>query len=214
MILVVLSILTQLCGFILVNFVGVIDDQHTPLSIGPAETTTAPAETISQKQIAATYSATFWELVLNWVFPTAKFIAMVSALLAVLTIMFAVKLSLVGRLGGIPGFMSAFFWSLILLAAVTPWQQIIDGEFATGALYNMGELTQEVSRIKASWGADDVSIFDRILFYARFIAYPVIALLIWVAVMSKFARGYKGSIMAPVGTIGEQRPDEPAESVQ
>jgi len=37
----------------------------------------------------------------------------------------------------------------------------------------------------------------------------VVTLLIWLLVMAKFARGYKDSSLAPVGTILEQRPSEP-----
>ena len=63
--------------------------------------------------------------------------------------------------------------------------------------------------IRPEWGAGSVELFDRIVFYARFIAYPAAALLIWLIVMLKFSKGYKASALAPVGTIPAERPTEP-----
>jgi len=202
-------ILLQLAGFVLVNFVGVIDEVEAA-PIGPGlHATTQEVRQQAEARAQAAGRATQWQVMLRWVFPATRFLAFVMGVLAVLTLMFAVKLSLLGRLGGIPGFMSAFLWSLILLATVTPWQQLLNGALACGALYNLKELVTSAERVKASWGAADADLLDWIFYYARFIAYPVIALLIWLVVMTKFARGYKDSSLAPVGAILEQRPDEP-----
>jgi len=203
------TILLQLAGFILVDLAGVIDEvQAAPADVRPAATSQEIREQAEAHAVAAG-RATQWQVILKWVFPATKFLAFASCVLAVLTVMFAVKLSLLGRLGGIAGFMSAFLWSLILLAAVTPWQQILNSALACGALYNLKELTTWARQVKASWGAANGDLLDWMLYYARFIAYPVITLLIWLLVMVKFARGYKDSSLAPVGTILEQRPSEP-----
>jgi hypothetical protein len=197
MLLILLAILVQLASFMLVDFVGVLDPIYKP------EPTTQQA---TNPQGAG--DATLYKEVLQWALPAMKFLALVAGLLAVLTLMFAVKLSIVGRLGGIPGFMSALFWSMILLAMVTPWQKILQGSFASGALCNLSEMTQMTSQIKASWGAKDVIVIDRVLYYARFIAYPGLALVVWLVVMAKFAAGYKDSVLSPVGKI-PQRPVQP-----
>jgi len=205
MALLALAILVQLGSFVLVQFVGVIDDiQAKPVPAPQTQPASAPAGCTRLLG-----SATFWQELLHWTMPAMKFVAMTAGLLAVLTLMFAVKLALLGRLGGIGGFMSAFFWSIILLVMVTPWQQILRGEFASGALCNLGELIRWAKNIRTTWGAEQPSLLDQILYYGRFIAYPVTALLVWLAVQIKFSGGYKDSILSPVGTIPEQRPPEP-----
>ncbi len=218
MLLVILALVGQLAGFILVQFMGVIDPLDTGPTAAAARTTTQPTtqEVVqrSEERAEAAYSTTFWREILRWGLPALRFMALVAGLLAILTIMFAVKLSLVGKLGGIAGFMSAFFWSLVLLATITPWQQVLGGQFASGALYNLGELTREVSQVNKSWGAESVKTLDLMLFYARFIAYPVLALLVWAMVTAKFARGYRESILAPVGTIADERPSAPSGTEQ
>jgi len=202
MTLVALAIIGQFAGFAAVNWGGVVDELNV-VSAPSSQPTTNQAD-----KAKAIGSATLWNELLHWFLPACKFIAVASMLLAVLTLMFAVKLAIVGRLGGIAGFISAFFWSILLLAIVTPWQQVLGGRFVSGALYNFTELINAASRIKPSWGAGEVEVFDLVLYYARFIAYPLVGLLVWLVVMLKFAGGYKESILSPIGIIPE-RPAAP-----
>ena len=201
MTIVLLMLLVQLAAFIAADFFGVLD-KPTPAAINAAATqptTTQPGEADADDDVAR---AACWECLYAWTLPAAKFLALVAGLLAVLTFMFAVKLSIVGRLGGIAGFMSAFFWSLILLAVVTPWQQISGGSFASGALYNFGELQRHLQQVRA----EGANLWDWIVHYARFIAYPVVAILIWCITLAKFGRGYRDSIMAPIITEAPPQP--------
>ena len=198
MILVVLAIIGQLAGFAAVNWGGVVDE----LNLAPAPSTQPATDQVEKAK--AVGSATLWNELLHWALPTSKFVAFASMLLAVLTLMFAVKLAIVGRLGGIAGLISAFFWSILLLAIVTPWQQVLGGQFVSGALCNLTELTEAASQVKPSWGATEVQLLDRVLYYARFIAYPLVGLLVWLVVMLKFVSGYKESILSPAGATPEQ----------
>jgi predicted membrane-bound spermidine synthase len=172
------AIVVQLAAFVLVNFVGVID----PLYGSAGASRTAQAADAARR----------WDDLLHWALPATKFLALVSGMLLSLVLLVAVKLSLVGRLGGVAGLISAFFWSLLLLAIVTPWQQVMDGAVTCGALYNLGELTKAAGKVKSDWGAKGVSVFDQVLFHARFVAFPLVALLVWLTVHRKFARGHRG----------------------
>ena len=127
-----------------------------------------------------------WRSALGWALPAAKFVATVSGMLLALTILFAVGLSLVGRLGGTAGLMSAFFWSLVLFMMVVPWQQVLaKSTLACGALYNLGDLLAG----RARWAGPDATWQRSALFYGRFVAYPSVALLVWLIVHVKFVRG-------------------------
>jgi len=103
--------------------------------------------------------------------------------------MFAVKLSVLGRLGGIAGFMSAFLWSLILLGMLTPWQHILKDLQIFGSLYDGG--LADIKSVKNLIVSGDLA--DKIMYYARFVAYPLITLLVWTMVQWKFARGLRES---------------------
>jgi len=206
MLFVVLAILVQLGGFSAVNWVGVIDELHRP---EPTETPASEPATQPGAEPEAVGAATMWNDILHWVFPATKFLAFAAGGLTVVTLMLAVQLSVVGRLQGIASLTGAFLWSLLLLAIVTPWQQVLAGSFAAGALYNLGELTEITAKVKPSWGATGVQLLDQIIYYARFVAYPVLGLLVWLAVMLKFAGGYKQSIASPAGTIPQNYPQQP-----
>jgi len=189
--LIAVAIIVQLAAFVLVDFAGVLDGKYaTPTATAPA---TAPAD-----------SAQWWFSGLCWILPMSKFIGLVSALLLALTLMFAVKLSLLGRLGGAAGLTSAFFWSLILLAVVTPWQQMFRFSLACGALYNLSELIDYAKDVKSSWGAESITKLSWILYYARFLLYPLIALILWLVVGIKFACGYRKLALA-----GPTTPQQP-----
>jgi len=205
MALVALAIVIQLVGFILVDFVGVTDAVHAAA---------VPQATTQEAVIAATdrsVAATTWDEILSWVLPAMKFLAVVSSMLLVLTLLLAVKLSLLGRLGGVAGFISGFFWSLVLLAMVVPWQQTLKGSFACGALYNMGELVSQAKQFKSSWGGSG-SWLDGTLYYARFIVYPLITLVVWMVVQTRFTRGYEQlRTTSPIAPTNVDQPVGPVE---
>lgn len=163
------AIVVQLASFVLVHFVGVTDNAGQFASTQPSS------------------SATWWYHMLHWVMPAVKFIALVAGLLLMLTLIFAVKLSLLERMGGVAGLMSAFFWSLVLFAILVPWQDVLVDSFASGALYSLGDLTGSRARLGEAWT-------DTVIFYARFVLYPVVTVLVWLVVQMKFARGYRAIV--------------------
>ncbi len=210
LVLIVLSLAAQLASFSLVNFVGVVDEVEEVKAEQPTPAT-APAEAATEKESEEAGKETMWRVLIGWVLPGTKFMAFISGVLLVLTIMFAVKLCLLGRLGGIHGFMSAFYWAIILLVLITPWQQVLKASFACGALYNYGDLVNALKQVKTSWGAQEVSFVDIIFLYARFIGYPIFALLILLGVQAKLCCGYKNSIMAPAEAPSSEPPSEASE---
>jgi hypothetical protein len=159
----------------------------------PARPTPLPAGKTAGAGVAAPAAEAFgltpaqkWAIAMSWVLPATKFGATVLSLLLLLTILFSVLLSLVGRLGGISPLISAFFWSLILFVMLMPWQQILsNGSVACGSLYNLGELL--TARMLNS--APDASWHDQTLYLARFLVYPSVGVLVWLVVHLKYGRG-------------------------
>ncbi len=87
-----------------------------------------------------------------------------------LTVLLALKISLVGRLGGINHICRAFFLSLIMLLLLLPWQRIFGG-VVIGAIYTPCELVKWTT-------ADTGGIFNIILFYLRFCGFWLLILLL------------------------------------
>lgn len=161
----VLAIVVQAGSFVLIHFMGVLGSAM-PVASQPAN-------------VAAWTKWSSWGQLMHWVLPTSKFLGFVSATLLALTMLFAVKIALLGRRAGLATMISAFFWSLILLACLTPWQQVLQGSYASGALYNLDEMRH--------WNLKDSTVINQVLFFGRFLAYPAVSLLAAVIVAGKFA---------------------------
>ena len=192
--LIILCILTQIGATLAVHFAKVLD--VLPAAAAPTARTLPAAEAdakggaepATQPADSDVGFAALCSVLLQFGLPGMRFAAMVLCLLLVLMVMFAVKLSLVERVGGVAGFMSAFNWSLILLMMLVPWQQILSSSLSCGALFNLSELTRADSALGETPGQ-----LDQLLFYARFIAYPCVALFTCLIVQMKFAKGYSAA---------------------
>jgi len=97
-------------------------------------------------------------------------VLVLTATLYCLTLLFGLKVSMHGRLGGINHISRAFFLSLLMLVLLLPWQRIFGG-VVTGAIYTPGELQEWFSA-----RTDD--IFDTVLYYLRFSGYGVLVFLL------------------------------------
>ena len=199
--LIFLAIGVQLAGFIAIRF-GKVIDADIPAARAAAATrpATQPAGKAATTQPADKAPRLgMWYRALQWALPATKFMAFAAGMLLVLTLMFAVKIALQGRTGGVGPLMSAFFWSLLLWVFLVPWQQVLAGStFACGALYNLGDVIGATGKV--AWGAKaDGS--SQALYYARFIAYPAVVVILWVIVQMKFASGLRRA------TLGVARAD-------
>jgi hypothetical protein len=186
-----LAILVQVTGFSLVEFAGVLDPGMVPAKPKAAG---APARVgkptpASQPNEGDVSRANLVRNVLSWAMPISRDAAPVLCTLLVLTLLLAVKLCLVGRLSGIAGFIGAFFWSLILLAIVVPWQRIFPSAYVMGSLFDFDELLAAAGHARQAWGAAELPLLDKVFYYGRFLAYPAVALLVWLIVQFKFGRG-------------------------
>jgi hypothetical protein len=89
--------------------------------------------------------------------------------------LFSLKVSLLGRLGGINHICRAFFLSLVFLVLLLPWQIPWRKFFAGGlfgAMYTPSELRSSFAALK------DSGIFYKTFYYLRFSGYWLIALLL------------------------------------
>jgi hypothetical protein len=106
---------------------------------------------------------------LEWTVRFVNFILVLAATLYCLSLLFSLKISLLGRLGGINHISRAFFISLTFLVLLLPWQELF-GPVVKGAIFTAEELTCRCQ-------SDKGSIFGAMLFYLRFTGYWIVVLL-------------------------------------
>ena len=127
-----------------------------------------PQSAIGRAAVEALFSITFEHL--TWLIRFANALLMLTAMLYCLTMLFSMKVSLLGRLGGINHICRAFFLSLLMLVLLLPWQHVF-GSIVMGAIYTPSELVKRPS----------ADIFGIILYYLRFSGYWLLILLLLIS---------------------------------
>jgi len=117
------------------------------------------------------------------------FVLILAAILYCLTMLFCLKISLLGRLGGINHISRAFFLSLAFVVLLLPWQKLF-GPVVRGAIYTPAELMSWLN-----WHQDPAGgIFAAALHYLRFTGYWLVVLLLAVFAQVRSSRWAKATL--------------------
>jgi hypothetical protein len=130
----------------------------------PASEVGAPVRQTRSFRIKFTY--------ISWLIKFCNFTLIITAVLYCLVLMFILKLSLLGRLGGINHISRAFFLSLFMLAFMLPWPRVFDGVIV-GWIFTPAELLEAYNG-----RADRDNIILDALFYCRYMLLWLIVLLL------------------------------------
>ena len=117
------------------------------------------------------------------------FVLILAAALFCLTMMFSLKISLLGRLGGINHISRAFFLSVLFVVLVLPWQKFF-GSAVMGVIYTPDELVRWLN-----WYRDPTSgVLGMVLFYLRFTGYWLLVMLVAVLAQVRSGRWAKATL--------------------
>ncbi len=125
---------------------------------------------------------------LAWLIRFCNFILIVVAMLYCLILIFSLKISLTGRLGGINHISRAFFLSLFMLIFLLPWQRLFDGVIV-GAIFTPSELLEAFSS-----KAQRNNIILQTLYYFRFVVLWLVVLMFAVCAQVRTIRWAKASL--------------------
>jgi hypothetical protein len=122
-----------------------------------------------------------------WSIRALDAIIIFTAVLYCLTVLFTLKISLLGRLGGINHISRAFFWSLIVLVLVVPWQ-VAMGWGLFGVTFEPSELLGRINEYEST------TVFVKGLYWFRYVAVWAIALLCLLLAQIRTARWSKATL--------------------
>ncbi|HVT90059.1 MAG TPA: hypothetical protein VHD56_14495 [Tepidisphaeraceae bacterium] len=187
MLLLLLILLGQLAIFFVVRY-----------DVVPMNSTAAA--TIPSTEPAATPAPSFnWADAMQYLCAGCVGMGLVLNILLSLVLLLIVNIMLVGRLIGVGRLTGAYCWCLVLLVLLFPWQ-VFFGNVGLGqdpaswkwpgVLYTWGELSQP---IHGAHFAGDLSKYA-ILKWTRFVAIPVLAVLILLAIQVKSNRGMRQAL--------------------
>jgi len=99
-----------------------------------------------------------------------NFILIPASMLYCLVMLFAMKVSLLGRLGGINHIAKAFFLSLVFFVFLVPWQ-IVYGGTTGGVMFTAAEVVKSYETVQSG------SLASRIAYYGRYVVYWLVVML-------------------------------------
>jgi hypothetical protein len=160
--------------------------------------------------IVATNTATtrpipVWVDWLQYLVGASAFLGVVLTIVLSFVLLLIVNIMLVGRLIGVARCTSAYVWCLVLLVLLFPWQAFLSNATFTdpsfkipGVLYTWDELTR-----LAKFGiAKPAETPELVLRWARFVAFPVVAIIITLLIQVRSNRGLRQA-------FGETEPEAP-----
>ncbi|MFA6133425.1 MAG: hypothetical protein WC869_05355 [Phycisphaerae bacterium] len=203
--LIMLMVVIQLAAFVLVDVGGVLDPLY---AVAAPAAGSQPASVPATLPASSDHAAKFYEGLFLSILPVSSYLAFGLSLLLLVSLLVAVQLSLVGRLGGAAGLVSAFFWSVVLALLLTPWPQVFAGWDLPSAMFNLNELISRAKSAKTNWTTTPVEFLTRFGYYVRFVAFPLLAILLWLMVQLKFRAAER--CMAGCETPASSGPAEPA----
>ena len=119
--------------------------------------------------------------------PLTEFIGQISCGALLLCYLLAVNVALSGRLGGVRGSISAFFWTVVLLALLFPWDRWLGGLRDQIQVPGVYFSFAEIKDLPTEFAGKVVQV----LHYVRFLGYPVLALIIALVGDRRYAKGFR-----------------------
>jgi hypothetical protein len=146
-----------------------------------------------------------WTELIQYLVGLTDFLGIVLALLLAGVLCLILKVLLVGRLVGVARLTSAVMWSMFLVLLLFPWQSFLNNPtlFPNDALSNA--LGLKLPGVLYTWAefihpqlgarfAGNGDIFFLILRWARFVGWPVVAVLILFTVQTKSSQGLRQAL--------------------
>lgn len=197
---VLLMLILQIATFLVARTTNYVIPAAGDSSLaGTVTPSTAPTTQGSLTAAAVSDPATRASLagpVLHYVTALIDFLGILLMIVLAMVILLIAKIMLVGRLIGVAQVTSAFIWCVFLVVLLFPWQAFLQntdftGDFKIpGVLYTWSELTHPTLGAKFENAKLDVTI----LRWARFIGFPVLAIILLLVVQAKSSRGLRAAL--------------------
>lgn len=123
-----------------------------------------------------------------WIVRVCNFVLVFSMVFYSLMLLLGLKISLIGRLGGINHITRAFILSLVVVVLILPWQQYF-GSVVTGLIYTPGQLLSSKALMKS-----DHIVLTIALYYLRYCGLWVLTLAVLIFAQVRSMRWTKATM--------------------
>jgi hypothetical protein len=137
--------------------------------------------------------------ILHYVLGLTGYVGLVCSVILPAVLLVILVVMLVGRAVGVGPVTGALVWSLVLVALLFPWQAFLNNANLTyrdflisGVLYTWPELLR--AKFANDFSSLDASLMT-ILKWARFVLFPLVALILLLVVQSRSNRGLREALV-------------------
>jgi hypothetical protein len=203
-----LILLIQITMFFVARYVHSIHLHADATSSASADATTRSSTDVTVVEHPTGGSSRLASPAFEYVIALTDYGGVVLPIVLSIVLLLIITIMLVGRLVGVSHVTSAFCWSVLLMVLLFPWQALLNSQFITGApsmtatpgmtappyestdiripgvLYTWPELSHDYKFENAPLGV-------AILKWARFVGFPVLALIILLLIQGRSSRGLR-----------------------
>jgi len=122
------------------------------------------------------------------------FLGLIAPLVLGVVLLLIVAIMLVGRLIGVSRLVSAFLWCVVLGALLFPWQALLINQSFTSTEFKIPGVLYTWAELLARVRAHPEGIRQMLLFWSRFVGWPVLALLVLVTIQVSSRRGLRQAL--------------------
>jgi len=150
----------------------------------------APANGDQQQPLS---QRSFGSRFMEWVIGCTTFIGMGAVLVMAVVLLLIVLIMLIGRLIGVSRVTSAFIWCIVLAVLLFPWQAFLNYPDLAGESFRIpGVLMSWVEIAEhARFHEADVGLQVKVLKWARFVGFPLVAIVLLLMIQLRSKRGLR-----------------------
>lgn len=198
-----LVLLAQLSLFFLARYA-----KGTMQGLSPAAP--VPAALVDSTQTAEGLTAPVphkgrpWALLIEYTINVTDFLGMTLVMVLGVVLLLLVTIMLVGRLVGVSHVTSAFVWCVVLAVLLFPWQALLNrSPIADAPDFKIPGVLYTWPELRDNYDFHTDRLAESILKWARFVGWPVVSVIILLAIQVRSNRGLRlalGEADVPVDT--------------
>ncbi|HEY8668911.1 MAG TPA: hypothetical protein VIL86_19845 [Tepidisphaeraceae bacterium] len=131
------------------------------------------------------------DLLLEYLVGLTDFLGVTLSAILAAVLLLILLIMLVGRLIGVSRVTSAFIWCLIFGVLLFPWQAYLNWPSLSAAGFKIPGVLFTWSELATSARFHDLRLTETILKWSRFVAFPVVAVILLLVIQAKSSRGVR-----------------------
>lgn len=142
-----------------------------------------------------------WRIVYYLAVPVTQLLGVLASASQAVLIFVTLLVMLVSGAPGIAHVTRSFFWSVVLLFIVIPWQYVLPGFPIPGILYGWHELIRTLDLSFLPAPGHGIAAGQRALIVARYVLWPVVGLVVMLVTAERFRAGTRLAIGHPLQSL-------------